>query len=501
MICIVGILLCLFFAQKINLACADLGRHIKNGEVFLRQNLVIDSNFYSYTEPQYHTITHHWGTGVIFYLAHRYFGFNGLSVFYILINLLAFLFFFKAAERASNFTYAFLFALLSIPLAASRTEIRPEGFSCLMLGIYFYLLSRFKGEKINLKFILTLALLQVCWVNLHIFFFMGPLLVAIFLCDSWVNNKGKETIRRYFLLFLVTTAVCAINPFGVKGALAPLTIFKEYGYMIAENQSVIFMQKRFGSFVYLYFEVMFALMVISYIGVILKKKAKNFIAPFLVGLFFSALSWRAIRGIPMFGLFFIPIASGNFYPIIQGAGMRVKEIFKYILRVISIVLVLILVFLRFNQPVFKMAAGIGLMPGAQMSAYFFRQNKIEGPVFNNYDVGGYLIYNLFPQQRVFVDNRPEAYSVSFLKEVYVPMQEDEGVWKKIDSHYDFNAIYFYRHDYTPWAQPFLIRRIQDPQWAPVFVDGYVLILLKRNEKNRQLIQLYELPQGMFSIGK
>lgn len=432
---------------------------------------------------------------------HKFFGFSGLSVFYILINLLAFLFFLKAAERVTDFTYVFLFAVLSIPLAAFRTEIRPEGFSCLILGIYFYLLSRFRGEKMNFKFILTLALLQVCWVNLHIFFFMGPLLVVIFLYDSWVNNKNKEIIGQYLLLFLVTSAVCVISPFGIKGALVPFTIFKEYGYMIAENRSVIFLQKRFGNPIYLYFEVMFALMVVSFISIVLKRKTKKFIASFLLSLFFSVFSWRAVRGIPMFGLFFMPIVSGNFYSIIQGAGMRVKKVIQYSLRVVSIALVLLLGFLRFNQLMFKAMAGIGLLPGIQMSAYFFRQNKIEGPIFNNYDIGGYLIYNLFPQQRVFVDNRPEAYSVSFLKEVYVPAQEDEEVWKKIDGRYNFNVIYFYRHDYTPWAQPFLIRRVRDPKWAPVFVDDYVLILLKRNEKNSRLIQLYELPQSMFSIGK
>ncbi len=140
-----------------------------------------------------------------------------------------------------------------------------------------------------------------------------------------------------------------------------------------------------------------------------------------------------------------------------------------------------------------------MMPGVNGSAEFFKKNNMEGPIFNNYDIGGYLIYHLFPKERVFVDNRPEAYPSSFFKDIYVPMQEDEAVWKKMDQRYQFNAIYFYRHDMTPWAQPFLIRRIQDPGWAPVFVDDYTLILLKRNEKNAFGIRLYELPQRLFKF--
>jgi hypothetical protein len=271
--------------------------------------------------------------------------------------------------------------------------------------------------------------------------------------------------------------------------------------MLAENQSVIFMQKRFHGFIYLYFEIIFAVMLLSFMGVVLKRRIKSLVLPLLIAIFFSISSWRAIRAIPVFGLFFIPLASSNFYLLIQDRASALQKIVKYLLVVVSIALILALGLLRFRYAFNIGIPGIGLLPGTHLSAYFFRQNKIQGPIFNNYDIGGYLIYELFPREKVFVDNRPEAYSVSFFKEVYVPMQENEDVWRKVDSQYNFNAIYFYRHDFTPWAQPFLIKRLQDPQWAPVFVDNFTLILLKRNEKNRRLIQLYELPREIFSFGK
>ena len=111
----------------------------------------------------------------------------------------------------------------------------------------------------------------------------------------------------------------------------------------------------------------------------------------------------------------------------------------------------------------------------------------------------YLIYHLFPLHQIFVDNRPEAYTASFLKDTYVSMQEDETIWKEVDDKYHFNVIYFYRHDITPWAQPFLIRRLQDRNWVPVFVDDYTLILVRRSKKNAKLIQLYTLPKSIFKI--
>ena len=62
--------------------------------------------------------------------------------------------------------------------------------------------------------------------------------------------------------------------------------------------------------------------------------------------------------------------------------------------------------------------GIGLAKDDQKAAEFFKKENIQGPIFNNYDIGGYLIYYLYPGQKVFVDNRPEVYPKEFLQNVH-----------------------------------------------------------------------------------
>jgi hypothetical protein len=79
------------------------------------------------------------------------------------------------------------------------------------------------------------------------------------------------------------------------------------------------------------------------------------------------------------------------------------------------------------------------------------------------------------------------------------MQENDQVWKEFDAKYKFNTIYFYRHDYTPWGQAFMISRIRDSFWVPVFVDDYILILVKNDVKNETVIKNYALPKSIFSI--
>jgi len=130
---------------------------------------------------------------------------------------------------------------------------------------------------------------------------------------------------------------------------------------------------------------------------------------------------------------------------------------------------------------------------------FFKENNLQGPIFNNYDIGGYLIFNLFPQEKVFVDNRPEIYSSEFFQEDYIPMQENYDIWLTKSKEYGINTIIFYRHNAIPWGQQFLITRIDDVSWAPVFVDDRVIIFLKRNLLNKEVIQEYEIPRKIFSI--
>ncbi len=493
----------LLYSEKIHLTTADLGRHLKNGETFLTGLKPVTTNFYSYTEPDHPGINNHWLTGVIFFLVQKWVGFEGLGVFYTCIFLLTIAIFFWVSQKMSNFYYALFFFLISLPLITSRTEIRPEGFSYLFLGIYFYLLHQVKTRKLPPEFLWIIPLIQVLWVNMHIFFTFGLGIVGAFVLDSWFNEKGRFLSQCYLKVGFVSAVVCLANPFGIKGALAPLTTFMNYGYMLAENQPVIFMQKRMpGNPLYVHFEALFFVCATGFSLVLRKHNFRKYVLAVSLLTFFSVLSWRFIRAIPLFGFFLVPFMASLGHDFFKDRSPLVNRRVSQGLMVLSILILgsaLSFKNLYYSPQKLNPQKLFGLMPGVNASAEFFKRNQLEGPVFNNYDIGGYLIYHLFPRERVFVDNRPENYSVSFFKDVYVPMQENDDVWQKMEKRYGFNAIYFYRHDMTPWAQSFLIRRIRDVRWAPVFVDDYTIIFLKRNPKNARLIRMYELPPWMFQV--
>lgn len=488
-----------FFAKPINLATADLGRHIVNGELILNGvTEVLYSNHYSFTERYHEFVNHHWGSGVLFYLCHSIAGFEGLSTLYILLSVLALLLMAFATSKKSNAAIAMLVAISVVPLLAYRVEVRPEGFSYVFLILFYYLLVKFRNEEIDFKKLrITALLLQLLWVNIHIFFFFGFVVIGAFMIDALVNSKSNSG-KQLAGILIAQVLVSLINPHFHKGLLAPLTIFNEYGYMVAENQPIWFMHERFGNPELYHFEI-FAVLAVVLIGFLFFKRLwKANVSELLLCLSFLALSVFAVRAIPMFALFFIPIAATVFNHLLESLNFKTKETFSKVLPVVGVLFLIVFIPLKGTYAsAQKGFEKLGLFDGINGAGNFLKRNNIQGRIFNNYDIGSYLIYHLHDKEKVFVDNRPEAFSVAFFDTIYKPMQEDDAVWDTKSEEYNINVICFFRLDNTPWAQPFLIRRTQDPEWVPVFVDQVSLILIRNTKANQAVIQRYGIDRSVF----
>ena len=484
-------------AVPINLTVADIGRHIKNGELIWQgQWDVLYENFYSYTFGRYPFLNHHWLFGVLVYPLWRLFDFTGLSLIYVAVQLATFWLFFRRAERFSSLALACAFGLLSFPLLTYRIEIRPEGLSMFFCGLFWLALEAYQHHRCRSHHLkIFLIFLQVLWVNTHIFFIMGPMLTALFWWQAKIDGR-QDQIRILKQTLGLVLGMCLVNPSGLWGALAPLNIFKGFGYALAENQSVYFMYRRFPQDpAYLYLLIAFVAVIVPWV-LLAKRDGWLKHAPMLaLTLFLSVCAMKAVRLMTPFGFFWIPLSA-----FVWSRWMQPwRAIFRKILTIALVIAgILVSVMVRFS---WQQRPSFGLLPLVNNSAQFFKQAGLLGRIFNNYDIGGYLIFHLAPSQKFFVDNRQEAFPANFFKEVYIPMQENDAVWQKMDARYDFNVIFFDRHELTPWGQEFLIKRVSDSTWAPVFVDDYTIIFLKRNALNAGLIRRYELPASMFRVQK
>lgn len=492
---------------KIDLFTADLGRHIKNGEIIFSGNsearqAVLTTNYYSYTEGNSPFINHHWFSGVLFFLVFSLLGFSGLSILYIACMLAAFWFIFDLARtRAGPLTLGAI-SLIAIPVITSRAEVRPEVFTYLFAALFIWICWRYGEGILDKKWLWILPAVQLFWVNMHIGFIFGLFVLGVFFFNQFLK---KDFIKARYLGIVTGISALAtlVNPAFISGTLYPFKIFGIYTYRVFENQSITFLSNLGvgNPFTFFAYKALLILVLVSTIIALRVNWRKVSIPLIIFSIVFGYTGWSATRDFPLFGLVGILMLTVNiqairenkisFFRFVNNIDFLLLTGMTFIL--VGAVLVTGLIASRSTE------FGIGIPTDSLNAATFFKENNLKGPIFNNYDIGGYLIYNLFPAEKVFFDNRPEAYTKNFVDTDYIAAMEDQALFNKLDGKYAFNAIFFYYRDYTPWGQAFITKKVFDPEWAPVYADSYAVILLKRNDQNRAFISKYEIPKETFRI--
>lgn len=343
---------------------------------------------------------------------------------------------------------------------------------------------------------------------MHIYFFVGIVVFFLFLVDHILLKRTeiKSAIRQktfpketFFLLLSLALSLAAvfINPNGISGALYPLSVFNNYGYSIEENQTVFFLWTLFRK------ETIFSFLAVTsalFFFLLLTIKQSTMIM-WSLSIVFTLAACIAIRNFPLFVFAtFIPFTfhADLFFKALR-KNLKNKTPFFTNHRVLFLWLIFFLLFFllifRIYLVVNKYQISTKEAIGANRGVDFFLKHQLKGPIFNNFDIGSYLIYRLYPGERVFVDGRPEAYPASFFKNTYIPMQENPSMFEKQDARYRFNTIFFSHTDQTPWAQTFISFIVKNPQWKIIYLDDFVIILVKKTPENAFLkeINLAEFP--------
>lgn len=489
---LLGVLLFVGYFHTISAITQDLGRHILTGNIILENNVIPSINLFSYTHPSFPFINHHYLPEIIFAVIYNYFSYNGLMILSLLLVFTASLFVFKTSQKNAH-TLAVIFScVLFLRILFERTDIRPELFSFLYLSIFVFILFKNYAKKTN--FLFVLPLISLLWVNSHIYFPIGIGILGLFFIDNLIKTKGDISNKKNVSLFL-TLILCLLatllNPHFLQGAFYPFRVFSNYGYTIEENQTPFFLASLGfykSSFTYLLLTLasLIICMIISF-------KKIRLIDIFLI-ISFTIISFAAVRNFPLFVFAILPTFS---YLLTQTTikiislfpQLYLKKLPLYSLRLFILFILLLQIFHVSSLKTLEAKPDTGATPGVN----FFIQNKLEGPLFNNFDIGSYLIFRLYPKERVFIDGRPEAYPAKFIQEEYIPLQEDPELFKIYDKKYAFNTIFFSHTDMTPWAQKFLQDIIQNPSWKTVYLDPYVIILVKDVEKNAAIIKKFAQP--------
>jgi len=489
---LLGVLLFVGYFHTISAITQDLGRHILTGNIILENKVIPSINLFSYTHPSFPFINHHYLPEIIFAVIYNHFSYNGLMILSLLLVFTASLLVFKTSQKNAHTLAVIFSSALFLRILFERTDIRPELFSFLFLSIFVFILFKNYAKKTNLLFVLPF--ISVLWVNSHIYFPIGIGILGLFFIDNLIKTKGDVSNKKNVSLFL-TLILCLIatllNPHFLQGAFYPFTVFSNYGYTIEENQTPFFLASLGfykSSFTYLLLTLasLIICMIISF------KKIR--LIDILLIISFTMISFAAVRNFPLFVFAILPTFS---YLLTQTIvkiislfpQLHLKKLPLYSLRLLILFILLFQILHISSLKTLEAKPDTGATPGVN----FFIQNKLEGPLFNNFDIGSYLIFRLYPKEKVFIDGRPEAYPADFIQEVYIPLQEDPELFKTYDKKYAFNTIFFSHTDMTPWAQKFLQDIIQNPSWKTVYLDPYVIILVKDVKKNAAIIKRFAQP--------
>ncbi len=498
----------LFLIHNINLYTEDLGRFLKSGEIFWQQKDIMTQNVFSYTEPNSSTIlAPQWLFSAIvsFLFKNVGLGFNGLIIFKTVLLLFAFSVLFFTATKKANFWLVAFLSLPTVLILSGRSDIRPEIFSYLFIIVFFYLLTDLEQHPEHSR-IFWLIPLQLIWVNSHFFFFIGLAMVGGFLFEKIIINRknlwGSPLIKKLVLLLLALIAISFINPNGIKGAFYPFFhLFDKYAFPLTEDLPLVtFLKTNPPSDISA--EIFLPMALLLFLGFALffwkrfRGSAQGSIFYFLASAGSAAAALFAMRCLGLFGLIFLPAAAFTFNGLFEKSKIwlerkppKIASLSKKVLILFLIAALFFFAFLAGFGKISDKKLSLGLMPRSVDAATFLRQQNIKGPIFNDHDSGDYLIYYLYPEEKVFFDHRgpKDAYSDSFIRNTYLAMLQQEETWQEVTKKYNFNVIFFYADQAY-----FLMRRLADPSWALVYADAYAKILLKNTAENQEVINKFRI---------
>lgn len=441
----------------------DLGRHLKLGEIIIATQAIPKTNLFSYTNPDFPFINSHYLFEVFIYLWSLYLNLESLLVFKIVVILIS-VGFILASIKKTNYPLLLPLGYLFLHVLRERTDLRPEIFSYLFLSLTFFILEKFYNNS-KTKLIYLLPFIQLFWINTHVYFFMGLVLQAIYLFDSLITknfNKSKYLILIVFLSIFASL----LNPNFVNGLLYPTRVLSDYGYTIAENQSIFLLENiGFKDENFIFVKIL-SLIILSSILISFLRKTWSYknIFTALLGL---TMALNNIRSFPLLFFLCFPVSLQNFDVKKYGKKVIFLIIFSAILLISESFIYLI-----------GDTAKLTFVENVKPAMNFVLKNNLPQPIYNNFDIGSYIIYRGYPKYDVFVDGRPEAYPASFFHDVYIPSQSDYQIFKKLDEKYHFQTIIFSITDQTPWGQSFLKNVAKDKTWSIVYLDHFTIILIK-----------------------
>lgn len=468
----------------------DIWFHLKSGEIISHQG-IIHHDVFSYVTQDREWFPYEWLFQLIFYWISHLFGLNflnylaaflGTVVVFLLYRIIKDIF---KVSLLPALVLCFLFFANTFEFLVPRPQIL--AYLCLISTIYLLLNYFFHGK--NYLF-LTIPLTLI-WANTHGSIFLAPLLFLSLATVSLVNKfllKEKIWLSKFKTLIIYTPIIF------IATILPPLG-FTQYRLLgiFYQNRELI---TRFIS----EWAPLFAAPFSFYLFIVLSVLALGFF--FLINLKQKTLKQNLWVVIFLPFVFSIFLASRNSFLSYLALSLIVASVvpkihFKSLSKSLHIVILttflVVLIFHIWMISDKKSQAAADQFHYPIGAVKFIKDYKLSGNMFNEYGYGGYLLYNLYPEQKVYFDGRTDLYLCCEIPDTielsYQKNKPDEEYKKLLYYLWDKNKISFVL---TRTEKHRVLRKIgmilqDDPNFNLVYWDDISQIFVRKDSKNDQII--------------
>jgi hypothetical protein len=444
----------------------DLWWHLQTGKDIVASRSIPHVDPYSFTKAGAAWITHEWLSELLMFAVYRLSGLGGLVFIFAAAITAAFLIAYR--QSAGQPYVAGLAVLLGALSSTPLFGIRPQMITLLLASVYIAILRRFirSGES---RVLWWLPPLMVLWVNLHAGFALGLGLIALFFLTVVLDRQWK-LLRPLVLTGLACAVVVPLNPNGFRIFLYPLQTLTSpsMAALIDEWSSPDFHQPMFLPLAVF----MFATFAVLALAPRQPRAGELFL---LLATAFGAL--RSARHIPIFALVAAPIFAEHLGDLMKARGWDRGLTRETRATSGSLLLSLLLIITPLSLAAFQFWRFVSqqesyvLLRNPVAAVDFIQAQHLPGPIYNRYGWGGYLIFRLYPEYRVYVDGRADVYGDEFLFEM-VNTYDGRNGWREPLDRYGVRTALI-----SPDVPLASLLRI-DQGWQKVYEDKQAVIFTK-----------------------
>lgn len=451
----------------------DAWWHLRTGQLITASHCVPHTDPYSYTRYGQPWVAHEWLSDVLIYNLYRSGGWAGLiAAFGVITAATLLLVFGRCAGRPYVAgTVTVWAALASLPCWG----VRPLMLSLLLASIFLVILERSHARP---KWLWWTPPLMLLWVNLHAEYALGIALLGLFLAgDALEVALGTETwaqatprLRKLAMVAAICVALAPLNPNGLRMYSYPFQTLHSRAMQqyIAEWASPNFHQGRYLAILLMMLATLVGL------GLMPRRVRPRDVLLLLV---MTAAALRSVRHIPIYVLVAAPILSRLAQSFVESRGQAWLDsartrafpgktlVNASLLAAVAVFVVARVSYVARHQGETEAEN----FPAAAVA--FMETQRPPGPILNHYNWGGYFIWKLYPEYRVYIDGRADVYGDAFMDQ-FAKTYYLTGDWRQELERWQIRTVIL------PPAAPLVTVLRVEPGWKQAYEDSQAVVLVR-----------------------